>query len=56
MNPVIPNTKRVERTSITYNNFISSIQDRVHIIISLESGNKSQFLKNKSTKNLDKLP
>ena len=38
INPVIPNTRRVERTSITYNNFVNMIQDRVHLIISLESG------------------
>ncbi len=35
--PAITSSKRVERTHTIYNNFISSIQERVHIVISLES-------------------
>lgn len=35
--PTITNTRRVERTQFIFNNFLNMIQERVHVIISLES-------------------
>ena len=44
--PTIKGTKRFERTQTTYNNFLSLIKERVHIVISLESGISQYKLSN----------
>jgi hypothetical protein len=44
--PTISNIKRVERTLLAYNNFLGQIHERVHIIISLESGLSNLELSN----------
>jgi hypothetical protein len=42
--PSIPSNKRVERTLLAFNNFANLIQERVHVVIGLESGLSSYKL------------